>query len=215
MEENHSSTRRGFIGAAAASVGYLYLTSLTPRMLAQAHQHAMEAAKSSAPVAFRFFDAATAAEVEAIAEQIIPSDDSPGAREANVVHFIDYVLTEFEPQNKDKYTEGIANIRAMAAEVVPGTKSFAELPKDKQLELLKELESAPPAAGGPLRQSRRRRSPVFFEMIRTHVIAGFLCDPSLGGNKDQVGWNLIGFDGKFFYDPPFGYYDAEAMKEKA
>ena len=43
------------------------------------------------------------------------------------------------------------------------------------------------------------------------------CDPALGGNKDQVGWKILGFPDTFYYKPPFGYYDAQvnAGKEKA
>jgi gluconate 2-dehydrogenase gamma chain len=36
---------------------------------------------------------------------------------------------------------------------------------------------------------------------------GFFGDPSYGGNRDQAGWKLIGFEDKHQYEPPFGYYD--------
>jgi hypothetical protein len=31
----------------------------------------------------------------------------------------------------------------------------------------------------------------------------------LGGNRDEVGWKLIGFEDKFHFEPPFGYYDKQ------
>jgi hypothetical protein len=38
---------------------------------------------------------------------------------------------------------------------------------------------------------------------------------SYGGNKDNVGWKLLGLDGLHHgYQPPFGYYDAEYMEGK-
>ena len=37
---------------------------------------------------------------------------------------------------------------------------------------------------------------------------GFFSNPEYGGNHDLVGWKLIGFEDRFFYKPPFGYYDA-------
>jgi hypothetical protein len=50
-----------------------------------------------------------------------------------------------------------------------------------------------------------------FDVLRSMVLAGFLSDPNLGGNKDSVGWNLIGFDAEPVHEPPFGYYDAELL----
>ena len=35
----------------------------------------------------------------------------------------------------------------------------------------------------------------FFDLLRTHVIAGFFADPVHGGNRDLIGWKLIGFPG--------------------
>ena len=34
-----------------------------------------------------------------------------------------------------------------------------------------------------------------------------------GGNRDRVGWKLIGFEDRMAYQPPFGYYDAHVDKE--
>ena len=54
-----------------------------------------------------------------------------------------------------------------------------------------------------------------FGMLKFYTLAGFFGDPSDGGNKDEIGWKLIGFEDHFYYAPPFGYYDAQWMKEKA
>jgi gluconate 2-dehydrogenase gamma chain len=35
----------------------------------------------------------------------------------------------------------------------------------------------------------------FFPLLALHTRQGFYADPIYGGNKDQVGWKLIGFDG--------------------
>ena len=52
----------------------------------------------------------------------------------------------------------------------------------------------------------------FFELLRLHTIMGFLASPGYGGNYNQVGWKLIGFEDKHVFSPPFGYYDAEYNK---
>jgi hypothetical protein len=33
--------------------------------------------------------------------------------------------------------------------------------------------------------------------------------PKYGGNRDHVGWQLIGFPDQHIFQPPFGYYDRE------
>ena len=38
-------------------------------------------------------------------------------------------------------------------------------------------------------------NPEFFPLLITHTRQGFYADPIYGGNKDQVGWKVIGFPG--------------------
>ena len=35
----------------------------------------------------------------------------------------------------------------------------------------------------------------FFNLLLSHTIAGFFADPVHGGNRNMVGWQLIGFPG--------------------
>jgi hypothetical protein len=42
------------------------------------------------------------------------------------------------------------------------------------------------------------------------TILGFFAMSSYGGNRDHVGWDLIGFEGHGAWTAPFGYYDQEA-----
>ena len=39
--------------------------------------------------------------------------------------------------------------------------------------------------------------------------AGMFANPEYGGNRDKIGWKLIGFDDRFFWQAPFGYYDRD------
>jgi hypothetical protein len=55
----------------------------------------------------------------------------------------------------------------------------------------------------------------FFQKLRFLTIAGMFSMPARGGNKDKLGWALIGFENRHAWQPPFGHYDAEYMSEDA
>ncbi len=175
----------------ASSLGLL---ALWPEILA-AQEHARHAAATPGTT-FTYFDPATAAEIEAIAGQIIPTDETPGAREAGVIHFIDHALSTFDQESRRYYKAGLAELQTKRAAMFPGSKSIAALQPDQQLVLVKSIDGTP-----------------FFETVRTHTIIGFLNSPDQGGNRDYIGWKLLGMDHQMVYQPPFGYYDAEARKE--
>lgn len=63
----------------------------------EALQHARGTAQSGSRK-LQHLDPQAAAEIEALAAQIIPSDDSPGAMEAGVVYFIEGALATFDQE---------------------------------------------------------------------------------------------------------------------
>ena len=191
-------TRRLFLGQAGASFGLLCLSALTPDLLAQAHEHA-QAAASSGTKTYRFFTPKQAAVFDAFSAQIIPTDDTPGAREANVVHFTDYVLSTIDADQQQPVKDAFKTLQAQVAKTVPGAISFAVLTSAQQIEVMKAMEKTDA-----------------FGILRGFVLTGFFGNPALGGgNKNGVGWKLIGFEDKFLYQPPFGYYDAQYDKGKS
>jgi gluconate 2-dehydrogenase gamma chain len=138
------------------------------------------------------FDAATAAEINAIACQIIPDDETPGADRAGVIWFIDRALAGYDEDKRELYKLGLKEMQSRRAEMFPGSSSIVGLAKDQQIQLLRSMEQTE-----------------FFQMVRYHVILGFLGHPMYGGNRDQVGWKLLGLEYSMHYEPPFGYYDAK------
>jgi gluconate 2-dehydrogenase gamma chain len=43
-----------------------------------------------------------------------------------------------------------------------------------------------------------------FELVRRHVLEGVFCEPNYGGNRDLVGWALVGFPGqRYGYPDPY------------
>ena len=49
--------------------------------------------------------------------------------------------------------------------------------------------------GNGARRTRESAPQAFFNLLLAHTIAGFFADPVYGGNRDMVGWKLIGFPG--------------------
>jgi len=152
------------------------------------------AAQQHAP--FQTLDPATAAEIDALTSQIIPSSDGPGAHEAGVVYFIDRALSTFDADLRDSYRMGMASVQQKRQEMFPRSTSIATLSSEQQIQLIHAIETTE-----------------FFELLRTHTLYGFLGNPSYGGNRDRVGWKLIGFEDRMAYQPPFGYYDAHPDQE--
>jgi gluconate 2-dehydrogenase gamma chain len=144
---------------------------------------------------FAWFDPAAAAEINAIACQIIPDDDTPGADRAGVIWFIDRSLAGYDADKRELYQRGLGEMQTKRAEMFPGSSSIASLTKDQQIQLLRAMEKSE-----------------FFQLVRYHTILGFFGNPTYGGNRDQVGWKLVGVEYTMHYEPPFGYYDAEAAK---
>ena len=169
------------------------MSPLSAAVLA-AQQHAHQAMRSAAPVPFTVLSPGEAAELGAIVSQIIPSDDTPGAREAGVVYFIDHALATFDSDKRELYTKGLDATRRKGAELFPSQR-IADLRPEQQIQLLQAIEKTG-----------------FFEQVRTHTIMGFFGNPSYGGNRNGVGWKLIGFEDRFQFEPPFGYYDKESNR---
>jgi gluconate 2-dehydrogenase gamma chain len=161
-----------------------------------AQQHAQTAAVSATP-RFETLDPATAAEIEAIANQIIPSTDGPGAREAGVIYFIDRALSTFAADDREAYRTGMALLQQKRLDLFPNSTTIASLNNQQQIALIRSIEASE-----------------FFELLRTHTVLGFLGNPSYGGNRGEIGWKQIGFEDRMMYQPPFGYYDAQVNGEK-
>jgi len=139
-----------------------------------------------------FFTDEQAAEIEAMTAQIIPTDETPGAREARCVYFIDRALSTFARGSQPAYTQGLRELQAKTQQLYPDAGKFSALSSAQQIKTMTEIEKTP-----------------FFTMVRTHTVIGFLARPVHGGNYEKAGWKLIGYDDSLNHKPPFGYYDAQ------
>ncbi len=129
--------------------------------------------------------------LEAIADQLIPSDElGPGAVAAGAVVYIDRALGGALSESRDAYRAGLAAFDryCRASRGAP----FRELPHVDQVSALIDVETG--AATGA-RTGFAGSSAAFFGMVRGHVLQGTFGDPYYGGNRDYVGWNLIDYPG--------------------
>lgn len=205
----HQPARRDFLLHVSGAMGAAWIGAQWPAIVAAA-QHA-HAAVTSTPGKFEVLTRDQAQQVEAIASQIIPTDDMPGAREAGVVYFIDRALKTFASDSLAIYQKGLAALNQVTIESYPGVKSFADASFEQQEKLLTELTSEHKSQTLPPRRRPVIVSADFFQTIWQHTIFGFLIDPEVGwrGNRDYAGWKVIGRDPAHSFSPPFGYYDKD------
>ncbi len=129
-------SRRSLLGATL-------LTALSPEAVDAMQEHA-HAAAVPGERKLQFFDAMAAAEVERLAAEIIPSDESgPGAKEAGVVYFIDRALATFDADKRALYSDGLAAARGKSAAEIEHTEFFEALRRHTIMGFL-----ADPAWGG-------------------------------------------------------------------
>jgi gluconate 2-dehydrogenase gamma chain len=184
-------SRRSFLLASVTGVNAAWIAANYPGILA-AQDHVRKAVKEGQLPRLTFFTEAQAAEIGAMAAQIIPTDETPGAREAHCLYFIDRALGTFDKNKQSAYVKGLGDLQAKTRELYPDAAKFSPLTSEQQIKVLTAIEKTP-----------------FFRTVRTHTVMGFFSRPVHGGNNDKIGWKLIGYDDSLNFKPPFGYYDAQ------
>ena len=146
-------TRRGFAFSLAASALY------------------------SGPLAL--FTGEEAKLIEALTNQIIPSDDAPGAVETGVVYYIDKQLAgplqRFEPI----YRKSIPLFRSACLQQTG--QEFVTLPFAQQTAWLRQIER-----GSSLTN--------FFALVIDHTMQGFYGSPQYGGNRAAASWKMLAIE---------------------
>ena len=197
---DESEGRRRFLKSVGA-LGALPATAVA--------QHAAHA--PAKPEKYMFLNPAEVAFLDAAVARLIPADElGGGAKEAGVTYFIDQQLfggygvmakmyrqgphAEGTPQQgyqspltpQEVYRAAIAEVNAACAKQYG--KSFDKLASAQQDEVLRALdegkfalEAVPPR--------------FFFNLLLDNTVEGFFSDPIYGGNRDKIGWKLVGFPG--------------------
>jgi gluconate 2-dehydrogenase gamma chain len=133
--------------------------------------------------------------LEAIAEQFIPEDEDPGAREACVVNFIDTQLTKHYKRFQDRYRTGLKALQKTCS-MVTGSE-FEKLASAEQLTFLEQMEDNKL----PEDHWASEDPSSFFRLMLSHCMQGFYGDPRHGGNCNHVSYNMIDLRVIQFYQP--------------
>ena len=188
-------SRRQFLRGSGAIAGLSAWPGGATALLALA-QSACTSKQQGA--AYKVLTHLEATEFEAIAARIIPTTDTPGAREAGVIHFIDNAFDSVFPDMLDDLRSGLVGFANNVSERFDGAR-FSELPDTDQDDMLAAIEESD-----------------FFGGLRFLTICGYFGMSKYGGNRNDAGWKLVGMDPHArTWQPPFGYYDAEYMERNS
>jgi gluconate 2-dehydrogenase gamma chain len=202
---DESSGRRRFLKSVGALGAAGVPATVVPIPASGAEAHAHSASGKTAK--YMYFTAAEVAFVDAAVARLIPADElGPGAKEAGVTYFIDQQLfggwgTMAKMYRQGPHPEGTPQqgyqspltpqeiYRAAIREInhLLG-RPFEKLSAKEQDEVLKNMEEGKLALESV-------PSRFFFNLLLDNTIEGFFCDPIYGGNRDKVGWKLVGFPG--------------------
>lgn len=181
--------RREFLAAAGGSLAAAWVMADPGHLKATAE---WVVALGNRRVRYDVLTADQAATLDAATAQILPSDGTPGAREARVVNFIDRSLATWAKDQRPAFTKLVKDLDARAGKVDAKAQSFATLSADRQRDVIAWLE---------------REKPESFNALRGATLVGTLSNPEYGGNFDKNGWKMLGFVDQFSWSAPFGHYD--------
>jgi gluconate 2-dehydrogenase gamma chain len=218
LERNAMSglSRRALLaGTAYIALGAAFVSSAAARIIRGVSPWEPNAGVPPTPVTpgpWKFFDGEEASTVEALVDRLIPPDPkTPGGKDAGCAVYIDRQLAgaygssrglymrppfmdgtpEQGPQSPltpaARYRRSLAALNKYCRATYAG-KSFAELTGEQKDKVLTGMEK------GPI-QFEGANAKGFFELILSNTREGFFADPIYGGNRDMVGWKMIGFPG--------------------
>lgn len=150
------------------------------------HQGASAGAGSTATYAPKFFLPEQFNMIESLTELIIPTDDQPGAREARVAEYIDFVVfsaAEFKPEMQKEWTAGLALLDELSKQ--KHAHPFSKLAAAEQEKLL--LEASEPERD----QLASHPAYAFYRLVKDMTVGAFY--------TSKVGLiDVLGYQGRDF-----------------
>jgi hypothetical protein len=197
--DSDSLTRRTFIGVIAS---FSLLSSLLPfnsltSLFALEKSDSLKS-KKLLEGNFKFFTPHQAQVIEEVTSLIIPSDESPGAREAGVVFEIDKTAVKNQ-RLKNSYTKGIEALHQMAKQLA-GKDSFLDLTQDEMMEILNIAYARKSLS------SRGGISTQYGSMLPGILLINHLIRQTIEiFYTSEVGWKVVGYQGPPQWKGNLGY----------
>lgn len=185
-------TRRAFIKSLQQSAGKSLILLSMPALVSACRE------AQRAQLAGEDFQSLTeeeANEFDAIAARIMPTTETPGAREAGVIYFIDTVLGDRREEILEILKTGLRELQTNVV-LEYDVAYFYLLQEIQQDQILSSIEDTD-----------------FFRTLRYLTVSGMFALPEYGGNRDLVGYQVIAFEDQHAWAPPFGFYDADFVEK--
>ena len=149
----------------------------------QQHNHGADAAPPARQANYKpaYFSPVEYRTIDILTGLIIPKDETPGAQEAGVSEFIDFMAAHGEKEIQQPMRDGLRWLDSTAQK--DHGASFAQLTSGQQIEILKR------ASGRDA--STAREGKAFFRLIRRYTVMGYY--------TSAVGMKELDFPGLRFY----------------
>lgn len=161
--------RREILRALSIAAGAAQFSGFTKWAFAfapeqEGHAHASATAKRAGPYKPQFFTPEEYEIVTSLSEIIIPSDGTPGAREAGVAEFIDFIVTS-DPSLQYRFRYGVSWIAAHARHL--HNRPYRDLTPEQHIAMLTTL------AYRDRYRTGEEDGRAFFALIREYTMIGF------------------------------------------
>jgi gluconate 2-dehydrogenase gamma chain len=180
-----SPDRRRVLEMLAAAAVASQFPGFSRWVFAAEHDHKSVPSDAPRPANYQpqFFTAPEYRTIELLTDLIIPADDTPGAKEAGVSEFIDFMAAHGERELRENLRAGLRWLDG--ASQTAGGHAFTELTAAQQLDLLKRVayhdNSGQPDAQGQ----------AFFRLIRRYTVMGYY--------TSRIGLEELSYPGLQFY----------------
>jgi len=178
---NQGSDRRAVLEMLAKAAAASQFPGFSRWVFAQQHehQHAEDATPPARQANYKpsYFSPSEYLTIDVLTGLIIPKDESPGAQEAGVSEFIDFMAAHGEKQIRQPMRDGLQWLDSNANERHGA--SFIRLSPDRQTALLKRAAD------------RTAEGHAFFRLIRRYTVMGYY--------TSAIGLKELDYPGLKFY----------------
>ena len=160
---NQGADRRTVLEMLAKAAVASQFPGFSRWVFGQQHEHAMDSPVPVRPANYRplWFSPAEFHTIDVLTGLIIPADESPGAQEAGVSEFIDFMAAHGEKEIQQPMRDGLLSLESTARSAHGAI--FASLSSEQQIQILKRVAS----------RDSDREGQAFFRLIRRYTVMGY------------------------------------------